>query len=82
MGDACRLELVDIGLWDDAAAEHDDVGSVKGSKLLDNLRKERQVSARQSGQAHTVDVLLNRDNSYLLGGLVEAGVDDFASGVT
>ena len=70
------LELRDIVLGDDPAAEDDDVGGVALLEKLDRPLEERHVRAREHRQAHPVGVLLDGGLHDLLGGLVQAGVDD------
>jgi len=81
MHDARCLELLDIGIGNDASAEHDDVCCVKGFELIDNAWEQRQVSTGQSGQTHPVDILFDRNRCDLGRGLVKTRIDDLTSSV-
>jgi hypothetical protein len=78
---ALGVQLGDVGIGDDAAAEHHDVTGVLFLEQLDNPREQGHVRAGQHGQADRVHVLLDRGGDDLLRGLVQAGVDDLDSGV-
>lgn len=82
MCDTCRLELVDVGVRDDASTEHHDVRCTKGFELIDNIGEQRQVGTRQCGQPHPVDILLDRNRCDLRRCLVETRIDDLTTGVS
>ena len=79
--DAQLLELGDVGVGDDAAAEDDDVARVALGEQLDDPREQRHVRAGEDRQPDGVGVLLDRRLDDLLRRLVQAGVDDLHAGV-
>lgn len=80
--DAGSLELGNVRVRDDSAAEYDDVLGSLSSEFIDHAGKQRQVCTGQRRQTDAVDVLLNRDRGDLGWRLVKPGIDDFTSGVT
>src|SRR3954469_7632953 len=81
LGDAEPLELGDVVLGDDAAAENDDVARVALGEQLDDPREQRQVRSGEHGDPDDVGVLLDGRLDDLLRRLVQAGVDDLHSRV-
>ena len=75
------LELRQVVLGHDAAAEHDDVAGAARLERIDHRREQRHVRARHDRQADRVDRLLHRRRRDHLRRLVEAGVDDLVAGV-
>src|SRR4051812_34294940 len=75
LGDADLLELGDVGVGDDAAAEHHDLAQAPLPQELHHAREERHVGAREQRQADGVGVLLQDGLRDLLGRLVQPGVD-------
>src|SRR3954447_11613275 len=80
-GDAELLQLGDVPVGDDPAAEDGDVAGVLSLQQLDDLGEQRHVRAGQHAQPDRVRVLLDGGGHDLLGGLVEPGVDDLDAGV-
>src|SRR5215469_8153489 len=80
--DAHPLELRDVGLRDDAAAEHRDIGRVLLGQQLDHPGEQRHVRAGQDRQPDRGGVLLDRRRHDLLRRLVQPGVDDLDPGIT
>src|SRR3954471_2673255 len=80
--DAEALELVDVRLGDDPAAEHHDVLGAALAQELDDAGEERHVGAGEHGETDGVRVLLQGGLDDLLRRLVQAGVDDLHPGVT
>ena len=79
--DAHPLQLRDIGVRDDAAAEHHHVVGATLAEQVDGTAEQRHVRAGQHGQSDRVGVLLDGGLHDLLGRLVQPGVDDFHAGV-
>ena len=75
------LELLDVVVGDDAAAEEDDVVHAALLELLDDAREELEVRAGEDGEADDVGVFLEGGLGDHLGGLADAGVDDLEAGV-
>src|SRR5487761_259598 len=75
------LELADVGLRDDAAAEDRDVGRVALGQQLEHPREQRHVRAGQDRQPDRGGILLHRRRDDLLGSLVQPGVDHLDPGV-
>src|SRR5579875_631508 len=81
LGHAHLRELGDVGVRDDAAAEHHDVRGVLLVEQFDEAGEERHMSAGQHRKADRVHVLLDGGRHDLLRCLVQAGVDDLDAGV-
>src|SRR3954467_11171388 len=79
--DAHLLQRRDVGVRDDAAAEHDDVERIPLAKQLEHAAEQRHVRPGEDGQADRVRVLLQRGLDDLLGSLVQPRVDDLHAGV-
>ena len=62
----------DVGVGDDAAAEHEHVVEPALAQLVHHPREQRHVRARQHRQADGVGVLLQRGLGHLLGRLEQA----------
>src|SRR6476659_4210445 len=69
------LELRDVGVGDDPAAEDDHVVDVVGLQQFQGLGEQRHVRAGQDRQPDGVGVLLDDGLDDLLRGLVQPGVD-------
>ena len=69
-----------VRLGDDAADHDRDVGTAL-AHLLDHLRRQRHVGAREHRQADGVDVLVDGGRRHRLGRLEQAGVDHLEAGV-
>src|SRR3954453_1213600 len=80
-GHAQLLQLRDVLVGDDAAAEDDDVVDAALTQQLGQPREQGHVRAGEHGQADGVGVLLDDGLDDLLRGLVEAGVDHLHAGV-
>src|SRR3954469_7422974 len=79
--DAEALELGDVGLGDDPAAEDDDVVGPALPEQRDDPGEERHMRSGEHGEADGVRVLLKGGLDDLLRRLVQAGVDDLHAGV-
>src|SRR5215218_3597282 len=76
------LQLGDVRVRDDPAAEHDDVLCVALLQQLDDPGEQRHVRAGEHRESDGVGVLGDGRLDDLLGGLMQAGVDDLHAGVT
>ena len=76
LGHAQRLERGDVGVGDDAAAEHEHLVEAPAAQLLHHPREQRHVGAGEQRQPDGVGVLLHGRLGDLLGRLVQPGVDD------
>jgi hypothetical protein len=74
-------QLDNVGIRDDAAAEHHDVTGALLLEQLDDPREQGHMRTGQHGQTDRVHVLLDRGGDDLLRGLMQAGVDDLDPGV-
>src|SRR5829696_5287306 len=81
LGDALLLEQDDVLAGDDAAAEHQHVVGAPLAEQLHHPGEQGHVGARVDREADGVGVLLDHRGHDLLGGLVQAGVDDLHAGV-
>jgi len=81
MNAADALQLGDVGVGNDAAAEHHDVACPALLEQLEHPRELGHVGARQDRQPDRVGVLLDHGLDDLLGRLVQARVDDLEAGV-
>src|SRR4051794_6514659 len=79
--DAEALELGQVLVGDDPAAEDHDVVDLALAHELGEPREQRHVGAGEHRQAHGVGVLLDDGLDDLLRRLVQAGVDDLHAGV-
>src|SRR3954451_14123988 len=79
--DAEALELGDVLLGDDPAAEDDDVVDPALLHEFGQPREQRHVRPREDRQPHGVGVLLHDGLDDLLRGLVQACVDDLHAGI-
>ncbi len=82
LGHPDLLELGDIGVGDDSAAEDDDFIESALVQELQHPRKERHMRAGKERKANGVGILLQRGLGDLLRRLVQARVDDLEATVT
>src|SRR5262249_4502416 len=82
LGHAQLLQLEDVGVGDDAAAEEDDVVHAAFLEAPDDLREDRHVRAREQAHSEDVHVFLHGRVDDLLRGAMQAGVDDVHARVT
>jgi hypothetical protein len=80
-GRAHPVELLDVRVGDDAAAEHDDVRGAAFGQQVDDAAEQRHVRPGENGQADRVDIFLDGGGHDLLRGLMQPGVDDLHPGV-
>jgi hypothetical protein len=73
-------QFVEVVVGDDAADDHWNVAPA-APYLLDDERSEGHVGSGEHGQAYRVDVFVDSGGGDALGGLEQAGVDDFVAGV-
>src|SRR6185369_2378328 len=76
-----RLELGDVLLRHDAAAEDRNVAHALFLHQRKNAREQCHVRARKNGQAHAVDVFLDGGLGDHLRRLVETRIDDLEAGI-
>ena len=75
------LELRDVRLGHDAAAEDRDVGGVALGEQVVSIRKRVMCAPESTDRSDRVGVLLDGGLDDLLGCLVQAGVDDLVAGI-
>jgi hypothetical protein len=80
-GDARLFEGRDVGFGDDAADQDGDVVHSLFAEEFHELGADGVVRAGKNREADDVDVFLDGGGGDHLGGLAQAGVDDFHAGV-
>lgn len=79
--DSQCLELLLIGLREDAARQNADMLESAGPEGIDQLRDERHVSAIEDADAQPVDILILNGLHHRLDRLPQAAVDDVKASV-
>src|SRR5262249_13791739 len=82
LGHAHPLQFGDVGVGDDAAAEHGDIRGAAFGEQFQDPPELGHVRAGQNRQPDRCGVLLERGGHDLLRGLVQPGVDHLYPGVT